>query len=103
MFGNSKRRITPWCGNCRFWTDKHGVWRNETLGLGECRRGPPTVVPSHDKEAPPITMFPQTLFRDWCGQWQLVEAIDHQHDYHRAKMVNDALGKEIYKVVAMNR
>lgn len=57
-----KRDADPVCGACRFWLPG----RSESdPRLGSCKRYPPTIGPSTDRQA-----VPATTVADWCGEFK---------------------------------
>ncbi len=61
------------CDTCRF-------WQRDVGGLGECRRWPPVIVTGQigdgidPDENLCVGVWPDTLERDWCGEWQPTSA-----------------------------
>lgn len=51
------------CGECRHWRGLNDAW----AGKGECRRFPP---PGNLKNSRGDQAWPQTLDRDWCGEFK---------------------------------
>ena len=55
------------CVTCKFW-NKLPI---ADVGIGQCRRGPPSIFMSHvkSKGANTTTRWPQTTNLDWCGEY----------------------------------
>ena len=53
------------CSTCRF-------YRKAAAGAGQCRRHPPTVVPTRN------AVWPHVHDDDWCGEYEVDRADDQR-------------------------
>lgn len=63
------------CGNCRWWRSFY-----EGSGEGTCRHGPPSVLPTKDRDGNPgwANLFPETNADVWCGSWRATKEAEEK-------------------------
>ena len=67
----NKTSFNPRCAACAYWSQVQG-----TVGLGQCRRLPPT--PMYEADGRIKAMWPITQGVDWCGEHAVVELVAHE-------------------------
>ncbi len=61
------------CDKCQFWMRSSG----DRQEVGECHRMPPQIISDSDfacsiddTSGPTTGFFPETLAKEWCGEWR---------------------------------
>lgn len=77
------------CATCRFWNGEHGA----KFGTEVCRIRAPRAYPQPDPSyvSSVLTVWPETRYNDWCGEYHRGVPIDPPDDPEEGRIHNDGM------------